>query len=59
LKCIRPVIGLYENFLSTDKDLQKLLMGIVGLQKIWAEVISLLYNDAIYFHNRAQGIQML
>ena len=50
-QCIRPVIGLYGNFLSTDKDLQKLVMGIVRLQKIWVEMISLFYNEAIYFHS--------
>jgi hypothetical protein len=49
-QCIRPVIGLYENFLSTDRGLCKLVMGIVRLQKIWVEVISLSYIEAIYFH---------
>ena len=50
-QCIRSVIGFYENFLSTDRDLRKLVMGIVRLQKIWVEVILLSYNEAIYFHS--------
>ena len=49
-QCIRSVIGFYENFLITDRDLRKLVMGIVRLQKIWVGVISLSYNEAIYFH---------
>ena len=50
-QCIKSIIGLYENFLSTDGDLRKLVMGIVRLQKIWVEVILLSYNEAIYFHS--------
>lgn len=50
-QCIRFVIGLYENFLNTDRGLRKLVMGIVRLQKIWVEVTSLSFNEAIYFHS--------